>query len=202
MNTTDICNMALSSIGQGRIASLTEDSELARQCAIYYDLLRKSLLDTFRWGFAERSKKLAEVNAEMPGWDHVYAVPNDCRIVRQIYNRNERLETSEFTKEHTYHQFKISLVDESTKVVMVNMEDAWMDYTADIRNAEMFNPHFCEALAHKLAYYLAMPLSGSQSIKQTEYQLYQTTIQQAMLASAIENHHKIQWSQKYFDARR
>ena len=100
MNTTDICNMALSSIGQGRIVSLTEDSETARQCAIYYDLLRKSLLDTFRWGFAERSKKLAEVNAEMPGWDHVYAVPNDCRIVRQIYNRNERLETSEFTKEH------------------------------------------------------------------------------------------------------
>lgn len=202
MNTTDICNMALSSIGQGRIVTLTEDSEPARQCAIYYDLLRKSLLDTFRWGFAERSKKLAEVNAEMPGWDHVYAVPNDCRIVRQIYNRNKRLGTSELTKEHAYHQFKISLVDESTKVVMVNMEDAWMDYTADVKNAEMFNSFFCEALAHKLAYYLAMPLSGSQSIKQTEYQLYQTTIQQAMLASAIENHHKIQWSQKYFDARR
>lgn len=202
MNTTDICNMALASIAQGRIVSLTEDSEPARQCAIFYDLVRESLLDQFRWGFAERSSKLAEINAEVPGWDHVYAAPSDCRVVRQVYNRDRTLEESDSMKERTYNQFKIAHLDESKKVIVTDIKEAWADYTADVKNAELFSPFFSEALAHKLAYYLAMPLSGSRSIKQSEYQLYQAAIQQAMFSSAIENHHKIKWSQKYFDARR
>lgn len=203
MNITDICNMALSSIAQGRIASLDEDSEAARQCGTYYDILRKSLLSSFRWGFAERSRKLAEIDTDLPGWDYAYAVPTDCLIVRQIYNRSgKKINIDAASKDHTYHQFKISLINESTKVIGVDIEEAWLDYTADITNAEMFNPHFVEALAHKLASAISMPLSGSLTMVQSEYQQYQAAIQEAMLDSAIQNHHEIKWSSTFFDARR
>lgn len=42
MYSTDICNIALSSIGQGQITSIDEDSEAARQCKLYYELTRKT----------------------------------------------------------------------------------------------------------------------------------------------------------------
>ncbi len=202
MNTTDICNIALSSIAQGRIASMDEDSEAARQCKIYYDFTRKTLLSSFRWGFAEKSIKLAEINGTLPGWDYVYAIPYDCIIVRNIYNREGNYIDGENKKDHTYQQFKISMIDDTSKVVAVNITKAWMDYTADVRDTEMFNPHFVEALAYKMAGSLSVPLSGSLNMMQACYQKYQAAIQQAMLDSAIQNHHTIEWSESLFQARR
>ena len=55
MNSTDICNMALAYIGQGRIASIEEESEEAIQCSMFYDHLRRKLLSEHRWGFAENA---------------------------------------------------------------------------------------------------------------------------------------------------
>lgn len=66
MNSTDICNMALAYIGQGRIASIEEESEEAIQCGIFYDHLRRKLLSEHRWGFAERYVKLALLNEKSP----------------------------------------------------------------------------------------------------------------------------------------
>ena len=59
MNSTDICNMALAYIGQGRIASLEEKGEEAVQCKLFYNHLRRKLLSEYRWNFAERYVKLA-----------------------------------------------------------------------------------------------------------------------------------------------
>lgn len=203
MYSTDICNIALSSIGQGRIDSIDEDSEAARQCKLYYELTRKNLLSSFRWGFAERSEKLALVDTSVPKWEFAYAVPKKCLVVRQLYNKNgSMIEMDESTKDDNYHEYQISLMNESQRIIMADIENAWMDYTADITNAELFDASFAEALAHKLASHIAMPLSGSQNMAQSQYQLYQIAIQQAMYTSAIQNHHKPAYPTKYFDARR
>ncbi len=203
MYSTDICNMALSSIGQGRIDSIEEDSEAARQCKIYYELDRKNLLSAFRWGFAERFEKLALVNAVIPKWEYAYAKPKKCLVVRQLYNKDgDIIEVDESTKDTEYHEFQTALINESTEIIMADIPNAYIDYTADVVNAEVFAPTFCEALAHKLASHLAIPLCGSQSMAQSHLQLYQMAIQQAMYTSAIQNHHKPQYPTAYFDARR
>ena len=44
MNNTDICNMALAYLAKGRISSIDENNELARQCKLFYDHSRKGLL--------------------------------------------------------------------------------------------------------------------------------------------------------------
>ena len=148
MYSTDICNIALSSIGQGQIASIDEDSEAARQCKLYYELTRKNLLSSFRWGFAERSEKLALVDTTVPKWEFAYALPKKCLVVRQLYNKNgDIIETDESAKDDTYHEFQIALMNESQRIIMADIEDAWMDYTADIENAELFDSSFAEALA-------------------------------------------------------
>ena len=92
MNSTDICNMALAYIGQGRIASIEEESEEAIQCGIFYDHLRRKLLSEHRWGFAERYVKLALLNEKIPGWKYIYAYPAKCLVIRKIYEKESARE--------------------------------------------------------------------------------------------------------------
>lgn len=196
MNSTDICNMALSAIGQGQIASMEEQSEPARQCRIYYDHLRQELLSAYRWGFAERSVKLAKLNAEVPGWKNVYAYPAACLIINSVYPKDR-----ERRKDDRYREYTVTAVSDSTRAIATDMDDAWADYTADIETAETFSPDFSEALVRLLASALAIPLSGSQSMQQQQYQLMQVALQKAMLTSARQDHHKPEYPERYFNAR-
>ena len=41
MTPTDICNMALAFIAKGRISSMDEQTEQARQCKLFYDIVKK-----------------------------------------------------------------------------------------------------------------------------------------------------------------
>ena len=66
MNNTDICNMALAYLAKGRISSIDENNELARQCKLFYDHSRKGLLREYSWGFAKRIIRLAELDASNP----------------------------------------------------------------------------------------------------------------------------------------
>ena len=88
MNITDICNMALNHIGKGTITSLHEDTEEARTCKVHYDLQRKVLLRSYNWSFALKTAELAQIDTTVPGWDYVYAYPNDCVMARKIFNRD------------------------------------------------------------------------------------------------------------------
>ena len=70
-----ICNMALGYIAKSRITSLTDSTEEARQCNLYYDHLRQQLLTSYNWGFAKRVSALALVSdTTMFGYDYVYAL--------------------------------------------------------------------------------------------------------------------------------
>lgn len=201
MNITDICNMALGQVAQETIASTDESSESARQCRMYYDITRESLLSSFRWGFAERNAKLSLLDTTIPKWEYAYAYPNTCLIIHQVYNK-EKGPVDESLKDDKYNEYELLTVNETQKVIGTDIEQAWASYTSNVRNAEAFSPFFIEALAHLLASKLAIPLAGSQSLMQQEYQLYQAAIQQALYASAIETHHKPHYPTAYFDARR
>jgi hypothetical protein len=201
MNITDICNMALSQVAQETIANVDEQSESARQCRMYYDITRKNLLSTFRWGFAERNVKLALVDTAIPKWDYAYGYPSECLMIHQIYNK-ERGPADEAYKDDHYNEYELLTVNDTQKIIGTDIELAWASYTADVKNAEAFSSFFCEALAHNLAYKLAIPLAGSQSLMQQEHQFYQAAISQAMTASAIETHHKPDYPTHYFDCRR
>lgn len=196
MENTDICNMALSYIGKNRINSLDEKSEAARQCKIHYEHVRRQLLSAQRWVFAERTVKLAILNSEVPGWDYVYAYPQQCLNIRQIYDVNGAA-----GKDDEFHEYTVVTINDSTKAICTNIENAWADYTADTENANIFSPDFTEALARGLAAALSVPLMGSANTQQVQYQLMQAAVARARLQSEQENHHKPEFPDTYFKAR-
>lgn len=196
MNITDICNLALSYIGKGSISDVEANNENARACKRHYDHKRRQLLRNWSWGFAQTSKKLALLEKKFPGWEYAYFYPAKCLAVRAIYN-----EAGEMVKEWESGKYKIMMATEDTKVICCNVKDAWMDYTYDANQPDIFTPDFVEALARGLAADMALVLTGSQSIAQEQMQYMQYALGNAMVTSAQERKPVEHYPEHYSTAR-
>lgn len=180
MNNTEICNLALSYIGKGSIASIEENNENARQCKLHYDHQRKMLLRDYNWGFAKRIVTLAEVNTKIPGWKYVYKYPAACLAVRRIFNDNMMLPARDTS------QYEIMIINDSDTVLCSNIENAKCEYTYDVTNGEVFTSEFDEALARALASALCLALNGNEQLQQTQYNLMMYALNKARVTTAKE----------------
>ena len=188
--------MALSYLSKGRITSLDDNQEEAKQCRIHYEHCRRMLLRQYNWGFAKRTVKLAKLDISVPGWSQCYAYPAECLALRRVFNEETAVDRN---GEKT--DFDISLVSDNTRAVLTDLETAWAEYTVDVTDVGVFSEEFCEAEARLLASSMAMTLTGNANIQQTQYQLYQVAAQEARVQTAQERHEKPKWPTNYAEAR-
>lgn len=196
MTNADICNMALSHIAKGRIMSLDDRTEEARQCKLHYDHLRRRLLRDYSWGFAKRVAVLALLDTKVPGWRFVYAYPKKCLAVRFVFN-----EAGAGAKEAEREGYDVCLVQDNVLAICCDVEDAFAEYTYDAVDAELFPPDFAEALSHLLASKVAMALTGNASLLQAQYQLYQAAIARSSATSARERERGPKYPDSYIRSR-
>lgn len=196
MTNTDICNMALSYLARTIIKSVEENSEEARQCQMFYETTRKLLLRSYPWGFANRLIRLARLDREMPGFSFVYKYPSSCLAVRYVY---DTAGAGRRIKEKA--PFEVMMTEGDVTVIATDVEDAWAEYTADVRDVDRFSPEFSEALAHYLASQMAIPLTGNANVKMTEYQLFQALAEQARKETAEERQRDLDFETPYARAR-
>lgn len=196
MTNTDICNLALSYLSKGKITSMDDDSEEAAQCKIHYDHARKLLLRQYPWNFAKRTVKLALLATTQPGWEYAYAYPAECLAVRYVFD-----EDGAAGREEDIQQFDVAMTSANQKAVLTDVELAWCEYTANIKDTEMYPDEFIEAFAHYLACNMAMVLTGSAGLQQTQFQLYQESVEAAMVFTAQERRRKTVFPQDYAQAR-
>jgi len=195
MTSTDICNLALAYLAKGRITSLTQNTEEARQCAMHYDHCRRLLLRSYRWGFARRIKKLALSASTVPGWEYVYGYPSSCLSVRFVFTE-DGAERKEMTKD----EYEVAVVD-GVKVLCTDVEEAWCEYTEDVTEVAKMTEEFVEALARYLAASMAVVLTGNEGMMNMNYQLMQTALAQAQTEAAREREQTPKWPTKYAEAR-
>ena len=195
MTSTDICNLALAYLAKGRITSLTQNTEEARQCAMHYDHCRRLLLRSYRWGFARRIKKLALSASTVPVWEYVYGYPSSCLSVRFVFTE-DGAERKEMTKD----EYEVAVVD-GVKVLCTDVEEAWCEYTEDVTEVAKMTEEFVEALARYLAASMAVVLTGNEGMMNMNYQLMQTALAQAQTEAAREREQTPKWPTKYAEAR-
>lgn len=195
MNSTEICNMALSYIGNGRINSIDDAAEDARKCKIHYDHDRRRMLMAYPWGFAKRMEKLALFTDKVPGWDFAYSYPTECVNVTYVYD-----EDGARRKEEAREDFEIVTLD-GRKTIATDVRDAWAEYTADVRDANMFSEEFTEGLTHLLASSIAMGITGNANIAMQHMQLAQQSIVSAGYYNAIEKERRMRYPNKYANER-
>lgn len=196
MTNTDICNLALSYLSKGRISSVDDNTEEAAQCKIHYDHCRRMLLRQYPWGFAKRTVKLAQLHDTVPGWEYVYAYPAECLCVRYLFE-----EDNAATKEKDWNEYDTIMVSSNQRALATDIELAWCEYTYNVKDVDMYPDEFVDALAHFMASSMAMVLTGSAAIQQTEYQLFQNCIEAAKTYSAQERRRKTNYPESYAQAR-
>lgn len=128
----DICNIALMGLGAEIIRSFDppEDDKRARVCKVAYGISRDSLLSSYMWTFARKTRELSLLEETHPRWTYVYALPSDCWTPFYI---SERRELDSWSVEGT--------------ALVCNLNPVILRYVFKVTDSERFSPHFVEALA-------------------------------------------------------
>ncbi len=196
MNGTEICNLALSYLGQGRIMSLEDATEEARKCKVHYDHDRRRMLMAYPWGFARRIEKLACYDERVPGWDALYAYPAECVGVLYVYDA-----AGAQKKETAPEDYEVLTFGGGRRAIATNVRDAWAEFTADVRDGGLFSEEFVEGLAHLLASSIAMGVTGNEGTALQQMQLAQQALMFAGLYNAREKEKRMQYPERYANER-
>lgn len=161
MDKIEICNMALTRIGQSPIEALTEASEAARKCNQFYEHDRRIVLRRYPWPWATRRVELASMTYNPQDYLYAYRYPADSVCLRKIYAvcGDHLRPLPEFVS------YQIAS-DASGLVLYTNEPRVIAEYTADVKDASLFDEMFCEALSWKLAASIAFKLVGDAQVSQ------------------------------------
>ena len=179
MDSIEICNIALRRIGVTEIERMDEASEPARACSRFYDFTRRNVLQRFPWTFATRRVQLARVDEKAPDFEYVYQYPKDALAVRLMYNDS-------FTGLPKKNEYRIMSSNTGRKIY-TNIENAWLEYTADVKDTSLFDDQFVEALSWKLAAEMAYSLTGNMNIANNCVQAYNAYMVEAAGSDAAED---------------
>ena len=197
-STIQICNQALLFVGTRTIASLEEPTPEAVYCREFYNQAVLSVLADHPWGFAQRREKLAEVRVP-EGWQGVYAkayaYPLNCVQAHYLVLGEVRSQAYELA------------ADNERTIILTDVPEAVLAYTAHISDATRFSPKFAESLARKLQCLLVKPiLKGNPNAVQEAETIYARVLSEAKAADAKEgrpfNEAESPWSNNLWAAER
>lgn len=179
-STVDICNLALSHIGQSSITSLTETSNDARKCNLSYTFALESVLRAHDWNFATKVEVLAQIaDEEIPGWTYVYARPNNCLFIRRIFNENSALN-------QVPEKFREIKTNNNQKAIVCDVDFAYIEYTQKVTDPNDFDSIFVEALSYKLAGLICKGITGDAKLAEAMEQKYLVVVSDARRLNSSE----------------
>jgi len=180
----EICNLAISHLGTGKeIANLeNEKTEESIVCRRFFNTARDATLRDFPWPFATKVLALALIEKDpTTEWAFSYQYPTDCLKMRKILSgirnddRQSRVSSQRANKDNK-------------EVIFTDQENAVLEYTLRVTNAELFQPDFILALSFRIAGYIAPRLTSGDptGMGARAFQLYLLELDQARATSVNE----------------
>lgn len=166
----DICNMALSRLGESPITAIDPNGNLpARLCYMHYHPVRREVLCAHRWSFATCTANLLSSENTSPGSMHQlrHSLPADCLRVLAVNTRSWTLRG---------------------RAIYTTTPGVRLLYIADVEDPALFEPLFTEALTLRLAWKLCIPLINSTTARQALGEEYQrVALPQAAHFNAVQH---------------
>jgi hypothetical protein len=179
----DICNLALSAIGdEATVSSIEppEGSAQAEHCARFYPMARDTLLEMHDWKFATRRVKLSRLTQDSPPWKGVFAPPN--KVLRVIAVFPEGAPPREESA-----PFEMAILPDDLPVILTDVERPFARCTFRVTDTTRFPPLFVEALSRLLASMLAGPVLKGETgiaVSRAKYQEFMLVLSQAKVSDA------------------
>lgn len=176
-----ICNMALGRIGNSIfIDALTERSQQATVCSLFYEQCRDRALAEGLWDFASARATLADIGTPPTNWAYRYALPSDLLASQYLVIEGTRIPPA---KDRIPFQLA---EDNGARVLYTNQPEAELVYTKRVTNPNLYSPPFVSAVAWLLASEIALPLSAAPKLANNALQMYQYAISAAQTLSLNE----------------
>jgi hypothetical protein len=178
MTPTDICNMALSRLGEPRISDIDENTPRAISCRAHFDVVRDSLLRSHPWNFAV-SRALLTQSATAPvfGFDFAYALPSDFLRLMTLNGIQADMCVSDFTLE--------------SGQLLTYADEAKITYVRRVIDPTAYDPIFLEVLAFRLASAVAMDVTSDIERRNSMEQLAALRLAAATFTDSGENRARI-----------
>lgn len=169
----EICNNALLDLGEDVIMSLAAESKAAGLCNHRWPAVRDAVLRAHPWNCAMAQAELAAgCAAPLWKWEMKYTLPADfLRIVQIVGLDGCQIRDWEI-------QGGIILCNEQAPI--------YISYIRRETDPQRYDALLDEALSARLAATLAYPLSGSTSLAQTYWNVYQNKLAEARGVDARE----------------
>ncbi len=161
-----IANQALGWLKANRISSIDDDSVEADLIRENWDHVRRAVLGEREWTFAVKRRALTP-NAQDPafGTRKAFTLPSDCLQVLTV--RSDGLEDD---RPNTL-QWEIE-----GNQVLAQADRVYVRYIGDVKDPVRFPPLFRAAVAARLAWDLAMPLTRSNTVQKSAQQRYASMV--------------------------
>lgn len=168
-----ICNNALLDLGEDAIMSLGDENKAAGLCNHRWPAVRDAVLRAHPWNCAMAQAELAAgAAAPLWKWEYKYTLPTDfLRIVQIVGQDGQEVMDWEI-------QGGIILCNETAPI--------YISYVRRENDPKKFDALLGEALSARLAATLAYPLSGSTSLAQAYWAVYQEKLAEARGVDARE----------------
>tara|TARA_R100000951_G_scaffold115970_1_gene125912 strand:- start:2098 stop:2694 length:597 start_codon:yes stop_codon:yes gene_type:complete len=180
-SVVDICNQSMDLLGASTIISLDENSKEARLCSRRFDTVRDAVLRSHPWNCAIVRQELAEESVPPSfGFAHQFLLPLDpyCLRVLSFFTSTVDAELSPYDSQVMYKiEGRKILSDEQT---------CRITYLARVTNTEDFDSLLTNAIAYRLASETAYAITGSNSVAQSMYGLYEQRLKDAKSMDALE----------------
>lgn len=167
----DICNLALSRLGESPISEINPNGNLAsRLCYMHYHPVRREVLCASRWSFATARTTLKSAESGSAGDDTRqcrHSLPPDCLRVLGVNTRSWTLRG---------------------RAVYAPAQQIKLLYIADVEDTALFDPLFIDALVLRLAWKICIPLINSTTARQALGEEYQRiALPQAAHFNAVQH---------------
>ena len=211
----DICNLALLRLGQGQIGAMTEQSKEAQYCLKFWDADRRASLRDYAWNFATPDPALLALLPNTPvDFAYAYQLPADCLRALTIFNpimlREGLLGVVDISdvSSAAFDNLAQQILAELTffkirknRVLVTNMQNAYLVYTADITDTSKYDDQFVEALSYRLAIDLALPITANPQFASTMTSLYRGSLLAARKSDAQERKQPTKIGRSFLQAR-
>jgi len=180
-SVVDICNEAMDLLGAATITSLTENSKEARLCNRNFNKVRDTVLRAHNWNIAVVRKQLAK-DSESPafGFTNQFTLPTDPYCLRVI-----SLHTSNVDNDISPYDIQAMFKIEGRKV-LTDEGTCRIIYIGRITDTEQYDSLLSSTIAYKLAAETAYAITGSTSVSQQMFSLYDRSLSEARSMDAIE----------------
>lgn len=151
---TDLFNDALGMIGQTPIRVAGDGSVASNRCLTFYHPLRKGLLRSHRWNFAERRVQLAQLSTA-PTFAYAYAYQLPAKCVRVWEYNGAGVQTTGFVDYYSLGMRYQPMFKVEGRSLASNDSQAFIVYSEDVNNPSLWDALFYQVIVTWLASKLA-----------------------------------------------